>query len=63
MPSLPSIDLLREADHPFMLAVFPHPKKVFTHRLCITEAAQLDESIAALVQEAHDEIGPGTRSR
>ena len=46
-----------------MLAVFPHPKKVYTHRLRITEAAQLDESIAALVQQAHDEVGPGTRSR
>ena len=58
-----NIDLLREADHPCMLAVFPHTKKVFTHRLRITEGAQLDESIAALVQEAYDEVGPGTRSR
>jgi Domain of unknown function (DUF5655) len=58
-----NIDLLRAAEHPRLLAVFPHTKKVFTHRLRITDATQLDDSIAALVQEAYDEVGPGTRSR
>jgi Domain of unknown function (DUF5655) len=56
-----NIDLLREAAHPCLLAVFPHTKRVFTHRLRIIDGAQLDESIAALVHEAYDEVGPGTR--
>jgi Domain of unknown function (DUF5655) len=58
-----NIDLLREAEHPCLLAAFPHTKKVFTHRLRITDSAQLDDSIAALVQETYDEVAPGTRSR
>jgi hypothetical protein len=35
---------------------------VITHRLSITYAAQLDESIAALLAEACADVGPGTRS-
>jgi hypothetical protein len=56
-----NVDLLREAEHPCLIAVFPTTKRVFTHRLRITDAAQLDEPLAALVQEAYDEVGPGTR--
>jgi hypothetical protein len=34
---------------------------VITHRLRITNASQLDDSIAALLGEAYAEVGPGTR--
>jgi len=57
-----NIDLLREAEHPCLLAAFPHTKRVTTHRLRITDAGQLDEALAALVEEAYEQVGPGTRS-
>ncbi len=57
-----NIDLLREAEHPCVIAAFPHTKKVVTHRLRITDAAQLDGALAALVEESYEEVGPGTRS-
>jgi hypothetical protein len=56
-----NIDLLREADHPCLLAAFHTTKRVITHRLRITELDQLDHSIAALIREAYDDVGPGTR--
>jgi hypothetical protein len=56
-----NVDLLREVDHPLNLAVMPHTKRVFTHRMRVTEAAQLDDSIAALLRESYDTVGPGTR--
>jgi hypothetical protein len=56
-----NVDLLREAKHPCLLAVFPTTKRVFTHRLRVTDAAQLDEQLSALLQEAYDDVGPGTR--
>ena len=58
-----NIDLLREVEHPCLLAAFPTTKRVITHRLRITEAAQLDESIGALLAEAYADVGPGTRGR
>ena len=58
-----NIDLLREAEHPLLLAAFHTTKRTVTHRLRITEAGQLDESIQALLQEAYDDVGPGTRNR
>jgi hypothetical protein len=57
-----NVDLLREADHPCLLAAFPHTKRVITHRLRITEPEQLDDALAALVAESYEEVGPGTRS-
>ena len=54
-----SIDLLREAEHPLLRAVFPTTKRVFTHRLTLGEPSQVD-SIMDLVREAHDQVGPGT---
>lgn len=57
-----NIDLLREAEHPLLLAAFNTTKRVVTHRLRITKAEQLDESIRALLQEAYDDVGPGTRA-
>jgi len=56
-----NVDLLREAEHPFLLAAFPHTKRVITHRLRITEPEQLDDALAALVAESYEEVGPGTR--
>ena len=58
-----NIDLLREAEHPSLIAAFPTTKRVVTHRLRITDAAQLDDSIAALLAEAYEDVGPGTRGR
>jgi len=55
------IDLLREAEHPLRLAAFNTTKRVITLRLRITDADELDESIAALLQEAYDDVGPGAR--
>ena len=56
-----NIDLLREAEHPCLIAAFHTTKRVVTHRLRITDAAQLDDSIAALLAEAYEDVGPGTR--
>ena len=58
-----NIDLLREAEHPCLLAAFNTTRRVITHRLRITSAEQLDDSIAALLQEAYEDVGPGTRGR
>ena len=56
-----NIDLLRTATHPCLLAAFPTTKRVVTHRLRITDPEELDDSIQALLQEAYDDVGPGTR--
>jgi hypothetical protein len=58
-----NIDLLRTAAHPCCFAAFNTTKRVVTHRLRIEDAAQLDESIAALLREAYADVGPGTRKR
>ena len=55
------IDLLREVEHPLQIAVFPTTKRVVSHRLRISEAEQLDDSIADLLAEAYRDVGPGTR--
>ena len=55
------IDLLREAEHPLLLSSFKTTKRVITHRLRVTAAEQLDNSIAALLVEAYEDVGPGTR--
>ena len=56
-----NIDLLREAEHPLLLASFHTTKRVVTHRLRVTDPEQLDDSIEALLREAYEEVGPGTR--
>jgi len=56
-----NIDLLREAEHPCLLTAFHTTKRVITHRLRITELDQLDQSVATLVAEAYQDVGPGTR--
>jgi hypothetical protein len=58
-----NIDLLRPVEHPLNLAVFGTTKRVVTHRLRVTDPAQLDESIAVLLREAYDTVGPGTRKK
>lgn len=56
-----NIDLLRHAEHPCLLAAFNTTKRVITHRLRISDDQQLDEELAALVREAYETVGPGTR--
>ena len=56
-----NVDLLRDAEHPRRLAAFHTTQKVVTHRLRITEPEQLDDALAALVAEAYEDVGPGTR--
>jgi hypothetical protein len=56
-----NIDLLRRADHPCLHSASHTTKRVVTHRLRITHADQLDAALAALVAEAYDDVGPGTR--
>ena len=56
-----NVDLLREAEHPCLLSAFHTTKRVVTHRLRVTDAEQLDAALEALVAEAYDEVGPGTR--
>jgi hypothetical protein len=56
-----NIDLLREAEHPCVVAAFPTTKRVITHRLRITDPSQLDDSVATLLAEAYEDVGPGTR--
>jgi hypothetical protein len=36
---------------------------VITHRIRITEADQLDDSLEALMVEAYQDVGPGFRGR
>jgi hypothetical protein len=58
-----NIDLLREAEHPALIAAFQTTQCVITHRLRISEPAQLDDSIAALFAEAYEDVARGTRGR
>ncbi len=44
-----------------VIVAFPHTKLVTTHRRRIADAAELDDALAALVAEAYEEVGPGTR--
>jgi hypothetical protein len=55
------IDLLRAAAHPRLIGSFPATKRVVSHRLRITDAAELDGSVEALLAEAYETVGPGTR--
>jgi hypothetical protein len=57
-----NIDLLREVEHPLNLAVIPHTKRVLTHRMRVTALEQLDGSVASMLREAHETVGPGARS-
>jgi hypothetical protein len=58
-----NIDLLRPVEHPRNVSVFATTKRVVTHRLRISEPRELDESIAVLLREAYDTVGPGTRKK
>ncbi len=55
------IDLLRQAGHPCLLGSFASTKQVWSHRLRISDPAQLDESIASLLGEAYEQVGLGAR--
>ncbi len=56
-----NVDLLREAEHACLLSAFHTTKRVVTHRLRITAFDQIDAALQALVAEAYDQVGPGTR--
>ena len=58
-----NVDLVREVEHPGLIAVFNTTKRVITHRIRVTEADKLDDSLAALVAEAYEDVGPGFRGR
>lgn len=56
-----AIDLLRRVDHPLLRNSFNTTKKVITHRLTLERVDHVDDTITALVHEAYDTVGPGTR--
>jgi len=54
------IELLRAADHPQLRTSFATTKKITMHRMTLTTHTQL-KSLRALITEARDTVGPGTR--
>jgi hypothetical protein len=52
------LDLQREVRDERFLRVSPYTKSLFVHQFRITNAAQLDDSFAALVEEAY-QVGQG----
>jgi hypothetical protein len=56
-----AVHLTREAEHPLLRARFPTTTKVTTHRLTLTRPDQFDGDLLALVDEAREAVGPGTR--
>jgi len=53
------LDLQREVHDERFLRVSPYTKSLYVHQFRITSAAQLDDSFAALVEEAY-QVGRGT---
>jgi Domain of unknown function (DUF5655) len=56
-----AVDLPEGVDHPRLLAAFPTTKRVVTHRLSLPQPEDFDDSVRAILQRAHDEVGPGFR--
>jgi Domain of unknown function (DUF5655) len=56
-----AVHLTREAEHPLLRARFPTTTKVTTHRLTLTRPEQIDGDLLALLDEARETVGPGTR--
>ncbi|MEP6649269.1 MAG: DUF5655 domain-containing protein [Lapillicoccus sp.] len=56
-----AVHLLREAEHPLLRARFATTAKVTTHRLTLTGPDQVDADLVALLDEARQDVGPGTR--
>jgi hypothetical protein len=56
-----AVHLTREAEHPLLRARFRTTTKVTTHRLTLTRPDQIDDDLLALVDEARETVGPGTR--
>ncbi len=57
------IDLLRTADHPRAIAAFASTNTVVSNRFRFRDPAELDDSVAALLCEAYEDVGPGTQRR
>ena len=58
-----AVDLTEVVDHPRLIAAFPSTRRVVTHRLSLPRVEDLDDSVRALLVRAHDEVGPGFRTR
>jgi uncharacterized protein DUF5655 len=56
-----AVDLLRRAEHPLLRSSFPTTQQVLTHRLKISSIGEFDASVLALLQEAHETVGSGSR--
>jgi hypothetical protein len=56
-----AIHLRRQAEYPLLRARFATTSKVWTHRLTLTRPDQVDDQLLALVDEAREDVGPGTR--
>jgi hypothetical protein len=56
-----AIDLPERVEHPRLLVAFPTTKRVVTHRLSLPGLDDFDDTVKALLQRAHDEVGPGFR--
>jgi len=55
------IELLRRAEHPKLRTAFPTTKKATMHRLTFGSVDELDDAFDALLKEAWETVGPGTR--
>jgi hypothetical protein len=58
---IPSVEVYLDGKQPEGVALF-RVLRVVTHRLRVTHAEQLDDSIAGLLAEAYETVGPGTRT-
>ena len=55
------IDLLRQVRDPAPRTAFQTSKKVWMHRYSLRHLDQFDDAIRALLREAWETVGPGTR--
>ncbi|GAB3402346.1 hypothetical protein GCM10027515_11950 [Schumannella luteola] len=55
------IELLREVDDPKPRTAFATTKKITMHRYSLRELEQFDDRIRALIHEACETVGGGTR--
>lgn len=55
------LELLREASHPKLRAVFRTSRTVIMHRITLREQGQFDDELRSLLSEARETVGPGLR--
>lgn len=56
-----AIHLLRRVEHPRCIHAGKTTRQVWTHRLTLRGPQDLDDGLRALVHEAWETVGPGTR--